>query len=168
MPHHQDISIEVADRRKHGYFTIDNVLLDVYGKELGPYGIAVYAALARFANRDEECWPSYATIAERTGVSRSQIIRMLAKLVELKIVAVTPRYNEKGEQTSNLYMLLDIVGDRGSHQTPPPVPTRHPPGSHQEPEQSLKNKYPPKDMNKKNYLPTEYSDIILGYGDVAE
>src|SRR3954454_9304538 len=70
----------VRDRRRKGYFTIDNELLDRCGAELGPYGLAVYMALARFANQDNACWPSLATIAQRTGMSRRQVIREIAKL----------------------------------------------------------------------------------------
>lgn len=103
-----DLPFAVADKRKRGYFTVDNILLDQYGKELGPYAIAVYVALARFANADAECWPSRRAIYERTGVSVAQVTRELAKLTSLGLITITPQFNEHGDQVSNLYTLLDI------------------------------------------------------------
>lgn len=159
-----DIAFSVTDRRKQGYFTIDNVLLDIYGKELGPHGIAVYAALARFANQESECWPTYRTITERTGVSRAQIARETAKLKSLGIIDVVAQVDDKGERKANLYILLDIVGGWSQPETggslterPPSITERH---------RTIPNK---KDMpkskkkeEKKDYRPAEYSDIILG------
>lgn len=158
-----DLPFRVDDRRKRGYFTIDNVLLDIYGKKLGPHGIAVYAALARFANQESACWPSYRTITERTGVSRSQIVRELAKLEALGIITVTPQIDDKGERKANLYTLLDIIGG-GTTQEPGGSTSQVPPGTRVAPKQSLKKKDTPKDKKggKKNYRPDEYADIILG------
>lgn len=152
-----DLPFAVTDRRTLGYFTIDNILIDTYGAQLGPHGIAVYAALARFANRDSECYPSYRTITERTGVSRSQIIREIAKMHELKIILVTPRVDEKGNRTSHLYTLLDIVGG-GSTQEPGGSTYQEPGDSTQEPKQSLLKKNTRRSDNKKvdsskSYLP---------------
>lgn len=161
----EDLQFTVADRRKRGYFTVDNVLLDVYGAQLGPHGIAVYAALSRFANHDQECWPTYRTIVERTGVSRRQIVREIEKLEALGIVAITRRVDGKGQRTSHLYTLLDIVGG-GATQAPGGGATQAPGSATQAPKQSLKKKDPPTSKNKgdikKNYRPDEYSDIILG------
>ena len=47
-----NLPIVVQDRRRKGFFTIDNACLDRFGAELGPYGLAVYIALARFANQE--------------------------------------------------------------------------------------------------------------------
>jgi DNA-binding MarR family transcriptional regulator len=161
-----DVQFAVADRRKRGYFTIDNVLLDLYGSQLGAHGIAVYAALARFANQEQECWPTYRTITDRTGVSRRQIVREIEKLEALNIIAVIRRVDDKGQRTSHLYTLLDIVGG-GATQAPGGSATQAPGGATQAPKQSLIKKYPPKINNKgeagkKSYRPAEYADIILG------
>lgn len=160
-----EVHITVVDRRKRGYFTIDNVLLDLHGSQLGPHGIAVYAALARFANHDQECWPTYRTITDRTGVSRRQIVREIEKLEELKIIAITRRVDEKGQRTSHLYTLLDIVGG-GATQALGGGATQAPGSATQAPKQSLKKKYPSTSKNKgeikKDYRPEEYADIILG------
>jgi hypothetical protein len=157
-----DLTFTVEDRRRKGYFTVDNVLLDVYGKELGAYGIAVYAALARFANGDSECWPSYETVARRTGMSKRQVIRMVTKLTELQIISVTPRFNEKGEQVSSLYVLLEII-DRGDSQSLGGVTDSHGGSDSQSPRRNLIKKGSlPNKKKEKNYRPAEYSDIILG------
>src|SRR5690606_21466129 len=97
-----DLPFTVNDRRTRGYFTIDNILLDAYGKILKAHGIAVYTALARFANSDDECWPSRRAIHDRTGVSLPQINRELNKLVAYGLITITPQFNEAGDQTSNL------------------------------------------------------------------
>lgn len=123
-----DLPFTVADRRKRGYFTLDNILLDQYGKELGPYGIAVYAALARFANADAECWPSRRAIHERTNVSMAQVNREINKLANWGLITITPQFNAAGDQTSNLYTLLDIPDTPLiSVITPPLITQRTPP-----------------------------------------
>ena len=82
-----DERIEIRDRRRHGFFIVDNEIIDVYGAQIGVYGVAVYSALARFANADAECWPSLATLGARLNASRSSVIRALAKLEEVGLIA---------------------------------------------------------------------------------
>lgn len=103
-----DLPIIVRDRRRKGFFTIDNELLDRFGAQLKAHGLAVYMALARFADQDSTCWPSLATISRKTGVSRPQVIREITKLKALNLIAVEHQVNEKGEFSSNIYTLLDI------------------------------------------------------------
>lgn len=81
--------IRVRDARKPGWFWIDNDLLDQHGAIIGPHGIAVYAALARFADSRGECYPATTTIARITGLSRATVSTTLAALVDRRIVAVT-------------------------------------------------------------------------------
>ena len=158
MSSYTDLPIEVSDRRKRGYFTIDNIIIDHYGEILTPYGIAVYACLARFANGNDQAWPSVATIAKRTKMSTRQVNRMINLLEDLKIIRITPRYDpETKEHKSNLYTLLDVVG--GSDSQSEPSDTR----SHR---RKLKKKDLQPNNKKKeehrNYRPPEYADIILG------
>jgi hypothetical protein len=104
-----DVPFTVRDQRRKGFFTIDNELLDRYGPQLGAYGLAVYMALARFANQESTCWPSLATIARRTGMSRRQVIREIDKLQALGLIAVELQFNTKtGEHKANRYILLDM------------------------------------------------------------
>lgn len=156
-----DLPIEVQDRRKRGHFEIDNILLDAYGKLLGPHAIAVYAALARFANKDEECWPSRRAISERTGVSPAQVTRELSKLAAYSLIASTPQYNERGDQTSNLYMLLDIPSTPLLSVISPPSSDGAAPLIRQRNKQSPKKKDTHKVDKKKNYRPDEYNDVII-------
>jgi hypothetical protein len=60
---------EVHDARR-GIFWMYDDILDVYGAELGVYGIAVYALLCRRANARATCWPSLNGIARDLNTSR--------------------------------------------------------------------------------------------------
>lgn len=147
----------VRDRRP-GYLRVDNVLYDRFGAVLGPYGLAVYMALCRYVNQDSECWPSYATIAKGTGMSRRQVIREVSKLELLNVIAI-----ERNQHTSNVFILLDT----SDSQSLPPVTHSHSPSDSQSPKQSLINKIPKRGLNKvvdsvKSYRPAEYADVILG------
>ncbi len=108
-PHPDDLPIVVQDRRRRGFFTIDNEIIDRYGAQLKPTGIATYNGLARFANRDGECFPSQTTLAKRLGMSRMQVSREINKLEKLGLIEVKPQFGSNGEQRANLYMLLEIA-----------------------------------------------------------
>jgi hypothetical protein len=58
----EDGPFTVQDRRHKGFFTIDNELLDRYGAVLGPQGLTVYLALARFANQHRSVSPHKARL----------------------------------------------------------------------------------------------------------
>jgi hypothetical protein len=124
-----DLPIVVVDRRRQRFYTIDNVVLDRYGKELKPTGIAVYNGLARFANRDGECWPSQTTLANLVGMSRVQVNREIKKLEHLKLIAVEHKFGANGQQSANQYTLLDVSegGDPVTHRYTPRTCELHPP-----------------------------------------
>ena len=103
--------MEITSRRKHPFYIVDNAFLDFYGPEIGPYGIAVYNALCRYARFDQGegmCYPSMASIAKRTGMSRRKVISTMKQLVDLGFVEVDRRYSLEGDRTSNLHILLNI------------------------------------------------------------
>lgn len=103
---------------------------------LGP--LAVYTALAQYANTDRECWPSVATLADDLGVSGDTVTRHIKALVALGAVQKTNRWAATG-QTSNLYVLPmspdaaalpsseGWVDDPHPCGTPPPHPCGTPP-----------------------------------------
>lgn len=151
----------VRDRRP-GFLRVYNDLYDRYGAQLGPYGLAVYVALCRYANEDSECWPSYGKIAKGTGMSKRKVIYEIQKMEALQIIAV-----ERNQNTSNVFILLDT----SAQHAPPPVHVVHPPSAQHAPKQNAVNKRPHGIKNKTKaipadlrsaYLPEDLSDLLLG------
>jgi len=99
--------IYVRDNRGGNWFWLHNIIVTDYGKEIGPHGIAVYAALACHADKEQQTWVSQKALAEEIGSSRAQVQRELAKLKQLGLVQVDEQMNEHG-QTSNTYLLLPV------------------------------------------------------------
>jgi DNA-binding transcriptional ArsR family regulator len=92
---------EVRDLRDGSWFWVHDRILDEFGPVLGPYGLSVYAALARFADRGQMAHPAQVTIAERVGISRAQVSRELAKLEALGLVR-----RERRDRYHCLYAIL--------------------------------------------------------------
>ena len=66
----------------------------------------VYVALGQYAdNKTKECWPSVSKLAKDVNRSRQSTITALQGLEEKGVIEVKQRFKEKGEQTSNLYVL---------------------------------------------------------------
>ena len=108
----------VRSRRTVKRFFVDNTIIDNHGQALGAYGIAVYATLCRFANREtQDCFPSHAAVAKKLGISERQVQRVMNVLREEGLVWWEGRVGSDGGQTSNLYVLLDPPG------TDSPAPT---------------------------------------------
>lgn len=86
---------------------MDTRVLETYGKVLGPIGLAVYCALAKFAdNETRKSWPSHATIADLIGSSGRSVRRYIDVMCHYGLVRKTTRYAEDGSQTSNGYELM--------------------------------------------------------------
>jgi DNA-binding MarR family transcriptional regulator len=153
-----DLPIIVQDRRRRGFFTLDNAVIDRYGPELKAHGIAVYTVLARFANREGECFPSQATIAKRTGMSRMQVSREVEKLQQLQLITVEPQYGLQGEQRANLYTLLEMpAGEEPvTHRYPPCNTPLHPPVTDSDtPRHRQLHKQDPKNKTQQKQDPEE-------------
>jgi hypothetical protein len=106
------------DRRRRQTFWIDDAIIDRFGPVMRrhPYGadaIAVYAVLARRADRDGESWPGLPSIALQAATSERTAQRALHLLELLGLVEITACYEAgSNRQMSNLYTLLtppDIV-----------------------------------------------------------
>ena len=107
----------VRSRRTQEWFFVQNTIIDDYGEQLGPYGIAIYATLCRFANNErQDCFPNHATLAHRIGTSKRQVVRKLRQLLALKLISWDRQQMPTGGNTSNLYVLLDPppIGDSDS------------------------------------------------------
>jgi len=95
--------IEIRDIRQPGWFFVDNEIIDVYGKEIGVYGIVVYAILARHASQDsQKAWPSIRHMAEMLGTGKKQIQNALLALKDVGLIHI--------ERTNrhNTYTLLNV------------------------------------------------------------
>ena len=89
-----------------GWFRVHNAILEQYGPEIGPIGIAIYCVIARRANEDtQEAYPSYDDIARLAGIGRTTVQENLPLLIELGLVEVVegPVRGYRGK----LYRLLE-------------------------------------------------------------
>jgi len=96
-------TFNVRDKRCSKRYFIDNALLrGGWGKEIGPYGLAVYNALAIHANVDtQDAWPSHNLIAKLTGMSRPTVTKAISALEAFNIIAV----DRSGH--NHIYFLVD-------------------------------------------------------------
>lgn len=77
--------------------------------------VRLYGILNRYAGGEGTCHPSRRTIAGRMHCHPNTIDRHLRELVELGALVITPRYDDRGDRTSNDYQLrttpLTMRGD---------------------------------------------------------
>lgn len=100
---------------RSGFLWIPNALFDLYIKTLQPSSILVYMALAKKAdNETQQCYPSYETISEMTGLSRSAVATGIQELREKNLIHWQNLPGKQGRR--NCYTLLDIVQNLDSTQ----------------------------------------------------
>ena len=64
---------------------------EIFSLHLTTGELSVYALLLRLENREtHECWPSYETIGNTIGKSKSSVKRYVAGLVEKGLITVEP------------------------------------------------------------------------------
>lgn len=106
-----DESFKIRDRRMVNWFWVDNAVVDAFGPQIGPYGLAVYVALCRHAgDAKQTCWPSLQTIADETGMSRAKAYRTVHNLRDAGLIAIVNRASKASpkERDSSLYVLLPV------------------------------------------------------------
>lgn len=87
-----------------GWFWIDNDAFEIVSSVFGARGIAIYACLCRYAdNDDQECFPSISRLVKMCRIKRNNVIEILRKMEELKIVVVT-----KKEGCVNIYQMVKV------------------------------------------------------------
>jgi hypothetical protein len=94
---------------------MDKAILDTYGARIGPYGVAVYALLARYADNNGHAFPSLQGMVKALGMSRFTVVRTLRKLEEVGLISKGHRKREKGGHANNIYTLL-YVSDGASEE----------------------------------------------------
>ena len=93
------------DKRFDCYFRLENDLID--RTDLDCIEKMVYIVLCRFANNNEDAFPSYKKIAQCARISRRSAIRSVSVLIEKKLLEKKIR-KKKGTKTndSNVYYIL--------------------------------------------------------------
>jgi len=100
--------MEIRDRREAHWFWIHDIIVDIYGPQIGAYGIAVYAALARYADREGHATPSLTTLARTLHISRNTILKTLETLTVHHLLAKSQRVARAGHHEENIYTLLSL------------------------------------------------------------
>ena len=86
------------------HIRIDNSIIDEYLPKIGPYGYTIYSVIKRYFNQKTgDCYPSYKTIAKKSGIDRSTVIRYVKKLRDFNLISPEWRFKEDGSHTSNQY-----------------------------------------------------------------
>jgi len=89
------------------------------GKPLPSKAIHLYSCLMYYANNDtRQCYPSYETLCELSGMSRSSVARYLQLLLDMGAIVWRQRAY-KGFNTSNMYFLPKLPFDRPEEE---PIP----------------------------------------------
>jgi hypothetical protein len=97
---------KVVDLRESKYTRIEEEFIDSV-EEFDIYEKIIYMVLCRHANiYTATAFPSYNTIAKKSGCSRRKAIDSVASMVLKGIINKIPNVNSKGESTSNTYGIL--------------------------------------------------------------
>lgn len=115
------MDIHVRDIRAGNWHWAENAILDQYGAQLGPYGLAVYYCLCRFASQASETHVSQERIAERIGCSVRQVKREVIKLRDAGLIQVDEHKDARGMNSAATYTLVGLVAGRA---TPSPRDAR--------------------------------------------
>jgi len=109
MRNYQKLNSSVRDMRDGNWYWINRAVLHIYGPKLKASGIAVYNALASFANfKTQSCFPTQKALAELTGMSRRTVSRKIKLLKELGLIKVE---RKKG---SCIYHILKVDVPNGT------------------------------------------------------
>ena len=119
----------VRDGRKPGWFHVDNDIIDHYGSVIGATGIAVYCALARYADRDGRAFPSHKRLSENLGIARNTLRAALRKLEEVELITITPQKDANGVTNGTTIYTLCVVAQPNAAYTRKGGSAFDPPGS---------------------------------------
>jgi hypothetical protein len=101
--------------------------VEVYDLHDG-HALAVYAALAKFANRDGVCWPSMKAVADLTGWHVQTCRKAIGKLVEAGLVTIEARQLHGMDQANRYLLSHHNIEQRRVVMSSPAVVTRSPLG----------------------------------------
>lgn len=93
----------IRSGRRANFYTSDNSFIDNFARELQPTDIAVYHALARFADaHTRSTWVGTAKVAEVLNLSQRTVQRSLKNLEDLKLIRIVQT------STVKMYFILPV------------------------------------------------------------
>lgn len=108
----EDEVIVVSDRRRTGWFMVDNVLVDEYASRIGITALGVYIALCRRTNNHGgEASIRVNWLAEKLAIGASTVREKLRVLEKHRMIQVESVV-DGGRQKANRYVLLDLTQGR--------------------------------------------------------
>ena len=103
-------NIDIRDLRDGKFLWIDKAALNLVSAKAGNRGVAVYSWLCYYANaKNQNCFPSFKTLALHCNVSRRTIMRTVKVLEKIQIVSI-----ERKKGKPNVYKLLNSPVDKSS------------------------------------------------------
>ena len=112
---------------KDPFFRIPTHIAKDFFPLIGPYGIAVYTGLSMYANNGtQQAWPSYQTMADLTGMSRREVIRVISRLEFFKLIKV-----ERREHKTGVITFLDPTKNQAPGSKPRASDSQSPPSDSQ-------------------------------------
>ena len=98
----------IIDKRRKGYFTVDDIYLNGYAKHCGINATGVYMILCRHSSKIQECFPSKKLIAQKLSISERSVYSAIKKLHQYNIVKIKNQGRKKDGSFKNLtYILVD-------------------------------------------------------------
>ncbi len=92
---------------KRNFFMVDNGVFDEQ-LNLEPLDKLVYICLLRYAdNNTREAFPGQARVAKDIGITRQRVNIAINTLVEKGLIEKRARFDKRGSQTSNRYIVYD-------------------------------------------------------------
>lgn len=100
-------SFTVREKRKKGWFWLDNEYLNGYGRIFGPVGVAIYVCLCRHCDEEQKCYPAEKTIAKELNISDRTVRKYLKLFKKYRLIEITRERSKDGKFLNNTYWLLD-------------------------------------------------------------
>lgn len=100
------MSVKVQDGRKFNFTILENNIIDDIDR-FTKNEVLAYMVLARYANSDNSCFPSYNTIASKMRCSRKTAIDAIKSLEEKGVIEKVVRKSDNTkENNTNIYKLV--------------------------------------------------------------
>lgn len=102
------MNVKVQECRKFNFTIVDNEIIDNIDR-FTKSEVLAYMVLARYANSDDTCFPSYNTIAAKMRCSKRTAIDAIDSLEKKGVIKKQTRKNENNkENNTNIYKIMGI------------------------------------------------------------